>query len=135
MSADNGIYILQTLDGYRVVHAQAIENLYWWYNCCDNPKIIWFEDDKGCSHQECENCKTIDPKGEMQQELNPQEIANYFGFCNPVKTEYEVMEHAKQIYDEIMDDDFCPIIEYGIQYIKGMENQEFPTHLVPEKEE
>lgn len=29
MSADNGIYILQTSDGYRVAHLQAIENLFW----------------------------------------------------------------------------------------------------------
>ena len=28
MSADNGIYILKTKDQYRVIHAQAIENLY-----------------------------------------------------------------------------------------------------------
>jgi hypothetical protein len=29
MSADNGIYILKTIDGqYRVAHAQAIENIY-----------------------------------------------------------------------------------------------------------
>jgi len=29
MSADNGIYILHTKDGYRVTHAQAIENIEW----------------------------------------------------------------------------------------------------------
>ena len=30
MSADNGIYILKTKDGqYRVIHAMAIENLWW----------------------------------------------------------------------------------------------------------
>lgn len=29
MSADNGIYILHTEDGYRVAHLQAIENLFW----------------------------------------------------------------------------------------------------------
>ena len=132
MSADNGIYILQTKDGYRVVHAQAIENINWWFTCCNNPKIVLFEDNEGCSHQECENCKTIDPRGEMRQELNPQGIINYFGCCTPVKTEYEAMEHAKQIYDEIMDDDFCPIIEYGIQYINEMKDQEFPTYLTRE---
>jgi len=33
-----------------------------------------------------------------------------------------------------MDDDFCPIIEYGVQFIKGMENQEFPTHLINKDE-
>jgi len=29
MSADNGIYILECKDQYRVIHAQAIDNLYW----------------------------------------------------------------------------------------------------------
>ena len=29
VSADNGIYILKTKDQYRVIHAQAIENIYW----------------------------------------------------------------------------------------------------------
>ena len=29
MSADNGIYILKTGSGSRVIHAQAIENIYW----------------------------------------------------------------------------------------------------------
>lgn len=29
MSADNGIYILETKDQYRVAHLQAIDNIYW----------------------------------------------------------------------------------------------------------
>ncbi len=29
MSSDNGIYIHKFRDGWRVVHAQAIENIYW----------------------------------------------------------------------------------------------------------
>jgi len=28
MSADNGVYVLQTSDGFRVAHAQAIENIF-----------------------------------------------------------------------------------------------------------
>lgn len=28
MSADNGVYILKTKDQFRVIHAQAIENIY-----------------------------------------------------------------------------------------------------------
>lgn len=31
MSADNGIYILKTKDSFRVIHAQAIENLFYTY--------------------------------------------------------------------------------------------------------
>jgi len=29
MSADNGIYILKTKDQYRIIHAFAIDNLWW----------------------------------------------------------------------------------------------------------
>ena len=29
MSADNGIYLHKFRDGWRVTHAQAIENIYW----------------------------------------------------------------------------------------------------------
>ena len=29
MSADNGIYVHKFRDGWRVTHAQAIENIYW----------------------------------------------------------------------------------------------------------
>ena len=29
MSADNGIYIHKFRDGWRVVHTQAIDNIYW----------------------------------------------------------------------------------------------------------
>lgn len=97
MSADNGIYILQTLDGYRVVHAQAIENIY------DGGKF------------------------------NLQAVADYFGVCPTiVKTEKEAWAQAKIIYDEIMNDDYCPILEYGVIFLSGMENQKFPSHLVKE---
>ena len=43
MSADNGIYILQAKDGFRVIEAQAIENLsYWEFDRCSdlNPQQI-----------------------------------------------------------------------------------------------
>lgn len=39
MSADNGVYILQTKDGFRVAEAAAIENIDW--NCEDGE---WNED-------------------------------------------------------------------------------------------
>ncbi len=29
MSADNGIYVHEFADGWRVCHAQCIENIYW----------------------------------------------------------------------------------------------------------
>jgi len=43
MSADNGIYILESKDGFRVIHAQSIGNLWYWdnHNITElNPKYI-----------------------------------------------------------------------------------------------
>ena len=57
MSADNGIYILKTNDGYRVAHLQAIDNIYWWYSCCNNPKVIEKIDEHDLYYNEiCLNC-------------------------------------------------------------------------------
>ncbi len=53
MSADNGIYILKTKDQYRVIHAQAIDNL--WY-----------------SHF---------TKSNVSEEMVPTRIVDYFGDC------------------------------------------------------
>ena len=52
-----------------------------------------------------------------------------------LKTEQEAWGEAQKLYDEIMDDDYCPIIEYGVQFIKGMEDQQFPLHLIKEDRE
>lgn len=97
MSADNGIYILKAKDGYRVVHAQAIENLWWW--------------------------------DEMQNdsyELNPKYVFDYFSRSPVFKTKRRAHAYADMLYNEIMDSD-CPVIEYGIQFIQGWEDKEFPT--------
>ncbi len=103
MSADNGIYILHSRDGWRVVLAQCIENLYWW---------------------------EIDGEMKKLDILNPKILAEYFGRSNRLNSEYEAMEEATQLYEELMDDDFCPIIEYGISYINGYENEYFPIDLI-----
>lgn len=93
MSADNGIYILKTLDGFRVIHAQAIDNLYWW-------------------------------DSEMRNEINPKELKRYFGNCKVYDTEKVAQEVAIQMYENIINDDYCSICEYGICYIKY--NKPFP---------
>lgn len=129
MSDDSGIYILQTKDGYRVVHAQAIDNIYWWetWSCCGNPVPF-----KKNGEDMCQHCGNALPTYEKQDTINPEIIAEYFGRSNVLKTEQEALEEAKILYNEIMNDDYCPIIEYGIRFIKGMEDQEFPIHLIPE---
>ncbi len=42
MSADNRIYICKCKGGWKVAHAQAIENIYWW----KNKKGSWEEQSK-----------------------------------------------------------------------------------------
>lgn len=127
MSADNGIYILQSLDGYRIIHAQAIDNLYWWAECCVNPNIIedGLEQDN-FFHDICKNCNAKDPEFEKRDELNPKMLLEYFGKCTVYDTQKEVLEEAVNIYEEIMNDDIG-IIEYGISYIRGWEIKNFPN--------
>ena len=84
MSADNGIYILEMKDQARVIHAQAIENLWW----------------SDLSNREVTN-------------MVPTRIVEYYGSAEPMTID-EAYDKAKDIYDEIMNDDFCPIVEYGI---------------------
>lgn len=42
MSADNGIYILKLKDEARIIHAQAIENVYWNYTNSDEDSSLNF---------------------------------------------------------------------------------------------
>jgi len=88
MSADNGIYILEMKDQARVIHTQNIENLWWSY----------------LSNKEVAN-------------MVPTRILEYYGGTESM-TIQEAQEKAKDLYNEIMDDDFCPIVEYGIQIFK-----------------
>ncbi|HSG32223.1 MAG TPA: hypothetical protein VLB82_11850 [Thermodesulfobacteriota bacterium] len=131
MSADNGIYILVTKGinteyEYRVVHAQAIENLYWWpVDCCKHPRII--EEDETFPYEDyCTTCGST-AEFEKRDEINPDILKEYFGHSNVLTTEYAAMEEAKQLYDGIMDDDFCPIVEYGIQVIDQLKDTYFPV--------
>lgn len=91
MSADNCVAILKTPDGqggfeYRVAHRQAIENIYW--------------DENSVSGN--------NPEG------NPTQVVNYFGRCNALGNEDNALHLAEGIAKEILADDFCPVLEYGI---------------------
>jgi hypothetical protein len=105
MSADNGIYILQSKDGFRIAHAQAIENIYWNFE-----------------------------KKELTDEINPKILYDYFHKSPVFKTVEEVTKEAIRIYEEIIQDDFCPIVEYGICDITGWEDKEFPKEGTNEKD-
>jgi len=88
MSADNGIYILEMKDQSRVIHTQNIENL-WWSNLARR-QITNFV---------------------------PTRIVEYYGNEESLTVE-EAHIKACETYDEIMEDDFCPIVEYGIVNLK-----------------
>lgn len=126
MSADNGVYILQSKDGFRVAHAQAIENLNWWdKKCCDHPIVDDFKSESDCWIRVCINCKTF-VIGEERPEINPKVLKEYFGDSKILPTKEEALLEANRIYEEILSDPICPICEYGISFIKGWEDKDFP---------
>jgi hypothetical protein len=135
MSADNGIYILQTKDGYRVAHLQAIDNIYWHPDCCENPHIV--DDSLGEDmyyHEHCQICGKVDPEYKIREGVaNLTVIWMYFNRSVVYPDRESAMKKADEIYNEITNDDFCGIVEYGIQFINGMEEMEFPAAPVLEK--
>ena len=84
MSADNGIYIAKFPDGFRVVHAQAIEDIDYY------------------------------PEG-TDEYLDTLKF--YFGGSPLYNSKEEAFEAAHDIEEDILADDFCPILEYGICYL------------------
>ena len=107
MSSDNGVYILETKDGFRVVHAQAIDNLYWW----NFGKIM--------------TKYGMQDKWIKKNEINPEMLIEYFGDCKVFRSREEAEQEAYKIYEEIINDDFYPICEYGIVSI-DCSNINFP---------
>lgn len=84
MSADNGIYILNLKDQSRVIHAQAIDNLWW--------SFLDFN---------------------SAEDFVPTRIFQYYNNALPL-TKEEAQKKAFEMEHEILSDDFCPILEYGI---------------------
>ena len=91
MSADNGVYILETRGQrrgekvYRVVHAQAIENIEW-------------EPDYPA----------------REPRLNRKYTLMYFGEAVAWTNLDHALEYAKELHDEIADEG---IVEYGICFL------------------
>lgn len=90
MSADNGIYILKS-EGpeFRVVEAQAIEN------------INWNERTRSCDDRNY---------------FNMEEVRRYFGKCKVFLSEAEADVETSRLVQEIVDS-ACPILEYGVSMI------------------
>lgn len=122
MSADDGIYILQAKDGFRVIHAQAIDNLYWWW---DDERLY---DDEWVKSEEARGVENpYYGKGGSSRELNPRFIYNYFKDSKVFKTRNEALDEVDRIYLKIMKSD-VPFTEYGVSFIEGWEDKEFPKY-------
>ena len=48
---------------------------------------------------------------------NKKVLYEYYKGAKRFKTQEEAFKEAQRKYDEIMKDDFCPIVEYGIRII------------------
>jgi hypothetical protein len=108
MSADNGIYILNTKEGqYRVIHAQAIDNLNW--------SFIHFREEKYVPTRIIEyygNCKYTYNKDMAMHIAN--NIYKWFPFV-----EYGIqIIPANRTWNQIKND----AINYAKQEIKAIEN-------------
>ena len=85
MSADNGIYILNLKDQSRVIHTTNIEDLCW--------SFLTFG---------------------LIDDFVPTRIVERYAGVTP-QTRKEAQNMAFEMEEEILNDDFCPILEYGIQ--------------------
>jgi hypothetical protein len=119
MSADNGIYILKTKNDYRVTEGQCIENIYWWW-----------EDERLYDENYVDGLDVANPfynqPGEIRAEINPYYLKIYFNNAIICDTREEADKVAMSLYDNIMKGEF-PICEYGIQYVSGWEDKDFPA--------
>ena len=97
MSADDGIYILETLDGFRVVHTQNIGEIYW--------------DDK---------------KKKIGDKINTKILKAYFKYAKFFKTKEEALIEAVRMEESILEDGFTLGSEYGIQFIRDWKKRRFP---------
>jgi len=98
MSADNGIYILET-DGpeFRVSHLQNIEDYAW--------QSIPTKEQSYDGHH------TDDP------DIHIKNARRMWEKCEVFTDKTKALIEAGRQYDEIMNSDF-PICEYGISFIK-----------------
>lgn len=100
MSADNGIYILESKDGFRVLHAQAIENMY------------WFKDPNKSHLEEWRQHTEAETDAETKQA-----VTEYWQRAPFFATKQEALQYASDMEQAIADSE-CPVLEYGISIIR-----------------
>ncbi len=89
MSADNGIYILKTPTPDDGVFEYRVSH-------CQAIEDIWYENPDG----------------------NPDAVVDKFGDCEVFNDIDKAADLAFKMEKEILEDDFCPILEYGINNIE-----------------
>ena len=73
----------------------------------------------------CTHCGTYNPKGVHSNKINLFILKDYFGDAQVFQTQERAMMEATRLYHDILDDDYG-LLEYGISFIKGFEDKEFP---------
>lgn len=96
----NGIYILQTLDGFRTAHVQNLDLIWWWP--IDEQKFQY----------------------EKREEVYPECLMDFWGKCNVYKTEPEAIHIAQQMYHEYMRSG--QVVKQGIQIVRVYQTKNFP---------
>lgn len=109
MSADNGIYILETRKGneteYRVAGLQAVENVYWHF-CSVHKRDHHFGNDGRPNCEECHTGECGDSKCHIQQARDMWRNSEVY------LSEKEALAKAATELKAY------PIVEYGISFIK-----------------
>ncbi len=116
MSADDGIYILETgisKKEYRVAHLQAIENIAY---DKDAPDFEWCNQsgsiNKNHDFRTCPSCRARQKKFHSDDpNVHIRNARDMWGNCQVFTTEADAMHKAMELYRE------CCICEYGIQTI------------------
>lgn len=108
MSADNGIYVLQT-DGpeFRVKEIQAVENLYW-SRCSVHGLDTHFGND---GREMCIECRSTSTQN-CTPEMALQNAREYYGEGPVFTSRSDALEYAAGILENM---DVC---EYGISLLQ-----------------
>lgn len=115
MSADNGIYILQTPKGkgfeFRVEEMQAVENYKW-----DDANSRMVDEDERWEKGQRVKCEPYSKDGATQVMIT--NARRMWSNCKAVHTsKAAALQEAAEIEKAIMKSEF-PVLEYGISFIR-----------------
>jgi len=97
MGADDGIYILEAADGYRVIHDQGIQNIFW-----------------------------DDIKNKSSDDINLYRLYLRFKDAKILKNKTEAQRQAEEMEQKRIEKWGSPC-DRGIHFIDRLSNRSFPT--------